>query len=291
MNDYAPLKSIPKKIAAINDLTGFGRCSLSVVLPILNVMRIQACPVPTSVFSSHMAFSSYYYRDLSDGLSLYLEEYDKLNLLFDGIYCGFINSPAQFAHLSRFMESQKQKGSPVILIDPVLGDGQRTYRIVTEELCQRMKQFISYATILTPNLTEACLLTDTPWPDNAADPDFLYELMKNLLRMGPARAVITGIPHNGALINYCGEQNGQDLSVFSYETASNGESRPGTGDLFAAVLIADAVSQVPFTQSVQKAADFIRICVNASADAGLPRREGVLFENYLSYLWSEHGET
>lgn len=291
MIKITPDRTIPKKIAAINDLTGFGRCSLAVVLPVINAMKVQACPVPTSVFSSHMAFPSYYYRDLSDGLTPYLEEYDRLELHFDGIYCGFVNSPAQFAPLSRFMECQNQKCRPVILIDPVLGDSQKTYRIVTDELCQRMKHFISYATILTPNLTEACLLTDTPWPDKPADPDFLYALMKKLLQMGPDKAVITGIPHDNSLINYCGEKTGQCLSVFSCETASNGESRPGTGDLFAAVLVADAVNQVPFVRSVQKAVDFIRICVNASAGAGLPRREGVLFENHLSYLWSDPNET
>ena len=107
MNDTDSNISIPKRVAAINDLTGFGRCSLAVVLPVLNAMKVPACPVPTSVFSSHMAFPSYYYRDLSDGLSPYLEEYRKLGLVFDGIYCGFLNSQQQFAPLERFMEGQR----------------------------------------------------------------------------------------------------------------------------------------------------------------------------------------
>lgn len=288
MNHFESSIPIPKRIAAINDLTGFGRCSLAVVLPVINAMKVQACPVPTSVFSSHMAFSSYYYRDLSDGLSPYLEEYRKLELMFDGIYCGYINSPGQFIHLRQFMEAQREKGTPVIVIDPVLGDNGRTYRLVTEELCRDMRSFISYATILTPNLTEACLLTGLPCPARTVETAFLQELMERLLDMGPAKAVITGIPGEDSLINYCGERGLHGISAFTCETASNGESRPGTGDLFAAILTADAVNQVPFSQSVQKAADFVRICVLASAAAHIPIREGVLFENYLSLLWEPH---
>ena len=285
MNDTDSNISIPKRVAAINDLTGFGRCSLAVVLPVLNAMKVQACPVPTSVFSSHMAFPSYYYRDLSDGLSPYLEEYRKLVLVFDGIYCGYINSPGQFIQLRRFMEVQLASGDPLILIDPVLGDNGHRYRLVTEETCRNMREFASFATILTPNLTEACLLTGQPCPEGTVETAFLQELMERLLDLGPSKAVITGIPANGSLINYCGERNSGRTSVFSCKTSSNGESRPGTGDLFAAVLTADAVNQVPFSRSVQKAAAFVRTCVLASAHAHVPVREGVLFENYLSLLW------
>ena len=281
---------LPKKAATVNDLTGFGRCSLAVVLPVINALGVQACPIPTSVFSSHMAFPSYYYKDLSDGLAPWLKEYEQMNLLFDGIYCGFINSSRQFPHLEQFMESQREKGCSVILIDPVLGDNGTRYRLVTEELCLRMKQFIAQATILTPNLTEACLLTDTPWQAEADQPDFLYELMEKLLCMGPSRAVITGIPHKGQILNYCGEKTAHGLSVFSCETSSNGESRPGTGDLFAAILLADAVNRKPFADSVRKATDFIRLCVNASATAHIPIREGVLFETYLPELWRQGNE-
>lgn len=277
--------SIPKKTAAINDLTGFGRCSLAVVLPVLNAMGLQACPIPTSVFSNHMAFPSYYYKDLSAGLSPYLAEYDALQLTFDGIYCGFLNSEQQFAPLEQFMERQRKTGNPVILIDPVLGDRGRTYRIVTQALCQRMKRFISQATIVTPNLTEACLLTDTPFPDADADDPFLQTLTEKLLSMGPVKTVITGIVRGSHIRNYCGERNGNTLSTFSYEVASNGESRPGTGDLFAAILTADAVNRVPLSVSVRKAADFVRICVEQSALARVPIREGVIFENRLSTLW------
>lgn len=276
--------ALPKRAAAINDLTGFGRCSLAVVLPILNAMGVQACPVPTSVFSNHMMFPTYSYRDLSDFLPDYLEAYDRLELFFDGIYCGFLNSPKQFHPIRRFLEKQRSAGCKNILIDPVLGDKGRTYHIVTDELCLEMKRLVHLATILTPNLTEACILTGVPFPKTRVETGFLEELSHRLLKMGTDRVVITGIPHDTCIMNYCVEKTGNAIHTFSYESSSNGESRPGTGDIFASILTADMLNQAPFDVSVKKAADFIRTCVNASADAAIPIREGVLFEPYLSML-------
>ncbi len=276
--------ALPKRAAAINDLTGFGRCSLAVVLPVMNVMGIQTCPVPTSVFSNHMMFPAYSYRDLCDFLPAYLDTYDRLRLSFDGIYCGFLNSTEQFHTIRRFLEKQRENGCDAVLIDPVLGDMGKTYHIVTEALCAQMKELVPLATILTPNLTEACILTDMPFPHETPGAGFLEELSGRLLDMGIRRAAITGILHEGRILNYCVEKTEHTVHTFSYESSSNGESRPGTGDLFASILTADLLNHVPFEASVRKAADFIRICVNASAAAAVPIREGVLFEPYLSML-------
>ncbi len=282
--------AIPKKAAVINDLTGFGRCSLAVVLPIINAMKVQACPVPTSVFSNHMGFHSYYYQDLTEGLSPYLNGYDTLGLTFDGIYCGFLNSPKQFHSVSAFLKQQSAAAHPLILIDPVMGDHGKLYRIVTEELCREMKHLISFATVLTPNLTEACLLTDTPFPHNNVNDSFLQSLSEKLHFMGPTHVAITGIVNDTVVTNYCSEKTAAGIHTFSYRTATNGEARPGTGDIFASILTAALLNGISFEAAVKKAADFIRICVEASANADVPIKEGVIFENYLSLLWEDTNE-
>lgn len=276
--------AIPKKAAVINDLTGFGRCSLAVVLPIINAMKVQACPIPTSVFSNHMGFPSYYYQDLTDGLSSYLSSYDTLDISFDGIYCGFLNSPKQFRSVSAFFEKQTAHSDPLILIDPVMGDHGRLYRLVTKELCQEMKQFISFATVLTPNLTEACLLTDTAFPESTPSTAFLQELAQKLHALGPSLVTITGIAGSNHITNYCSDSQNGHIRSFSYQTRSGGKSRPGTGDIFASILTAALLNGADLESAVRKAADFIHICVKASADAGVPLPEGVIFENYLSLL-------
>lgn len=276
--------AIPKKAAVINDLTGFGRCSLSVVLPIISAMKVQACPIPTSIFSNHMGFSSYHYQDLTDGLSSYLGHYDTLHLTFDGIYCGFLNSPKQFRSVTGFLEKQLSLSAPLILIDPVMGDHGRPYRIVTKELCQEMKRFVSFATVLTPNLTEACLLTDTPFPADTPGLSFLEELCDKLHALGPSHVAVTGIAKDDLITNYCSESKNGHTRHFSYQVKNNGESRPGTGDIFASILTAALLNGISFESAVKKAADFIRICVEASADANVPLQEGVILENYLSLL-------
>lgn len=283
---------IPKKTAVINDLTGFGRCSLAVVLPVISAMKVQACPVPTSVFSNHMGFPSYYHKDLSGGLSSYLNAYNTMGILFDGIYCGFLSSPAQFHSVFQFIEAQRRlslsqnKISPVILIDPVMGDLGKPYKIVTNSLRLKMKRLVHDATILTPNLTESCMLTDTVYPVSQPSGSFLHETAEKLMEMGPSKVAITGISKGNRVYNYCGEMQNGKPHFFTYETPFNGESRPGTGDIFASILMADAVSGLDFEASVKKAADFIRTCVNASSQAGVPVKEGVIFENYLSALFT-----
>lgn len=278
--------TIPKRAVLINDLTGFGRCSLAVALPVVNAMKVQACPVPTSIFSNHMGFPSYYYKDLSDSLSPYLEGLSALGAAFDGIYCGFLNSAQQFEGVRHFLDVQEEKASPIILIDPVLGDHGKTYRIVTKEHCHEMKQLCAYATILTPNLTEACILTDTPFPAQTPDEAFLHDIAQKLLSLGPKKVAITGISHEDTLLNYCMEKK-ETLSSFSYAVPSDGKAWPGTGDLFASILMADALHDTPFESSVRKAADFIRLCVEDSQRLGAVSREGVLFENHLSVLWRD----
>lgn len=292
--EYSIPDVIPKKTAVINDLTGFGRCSLAVVLPVISAMKVQACPVPTSVFSNHMGFSSYYHKDLTDGLSSYLDAYASLKLLFDGIYCGFLSSPAQFRSIFRFIQMQQHsaasqnKISPVILIDPVMGDLGKPYKIVTAALCHEMRQLVHTATIVTPNLTESCILTNAVYPTSHPSESFLRETAEKLIDMGPDKAVITGISKGNCVYNYCAERLDGKLHFFICETPFNGESRPGTGDIFASILMADALNGVDFEASVKKAADFIHICVNASSQAGVPVKEGVLLENYLSLLFTPH---
>ncbi len=285
--------TIPKRIITINDLTGFGRCSLAVVLPVISAMQVQACPVPASVFSNHMGFPTYYHRDLTDGLEPFLKGLSDLGLSFDGVYCGFLSSVMQCDIVCQFIRKSKENAlsggndAPVILIDPVMGDNGSPYRIVTPELQLRIRELSKLATILTPNLTEACLLTDTAFPSGTPEDVFLHELCFKLLSLGPSRVAITGIHRSGIVRNYCMEQTADGIHSFVIDSPCNGESRPGTGDIFASILAADGVKHIPFRTSVQKAADFIRTCVDASEQAGVPVAEGVVLENCLSLLYDQ----
>lgn len=278
MNTY----TIPPKLAIVNDLSGYGRCSLTVALPVISAMKVQGCPLPTSFFSNHMGYPVYFSKDFSNDIPAYLEKWEELSLSFDGIYCGYLNSEKQILLMQTFIQHQKEKNPDcVVLIDPVMGDHGSFYHSVTPAFLAGMKEFISLGDIITPNLTEACLLTDTPYTP-ASDKSFLSLLAGRLHQTGVGKIVITGIPGNGSIANYIYES--PDSTRLESQPIT-GESRPGTGDLFASIVAADAVNHTDFMQSIQKAASFVSTCTEASHDLGIPINDGVCFENFLSLLY------
>ena len=168
-----------KKIAVINDLAGYGRCALTISLPLLSAHGLQACPIPTAIFSNHTAFSSFHQTDLTNILYDYVNEWEKLGLSFDGILSGFLNSPEQIDFVIEFIRTFRTPQT-VVIIDPVLGDHGHTYRTITPEMCEKMKELAYLADVLTPNLTEACLLADYPYHTEDWNETEMYTLMKRL---------------------------------------------------------------------------------------------------------------
>lgn len=279
----------PFKMAMINDLTGFGHCSLAVAIPIISVMGVQACPVPTGIFSNHMAFPEWHYTDFTHEMSSYLSVWERLSLSFDGISCGFLGNEALIPTLSGFFKQQKDTYGTCVLLDPVMGDHGRAYSSVTPSYQKALTGLCSLADILTPNLTEACFLTGTAYPEelltdasDSSEPllSLLSGMAAKLHAMDIGKVVITGIKIGNFFGNYVSASGSGEL-LFS---PAGGPSRPGTGDIFAAILSADAVKGVPFTDSVKKAAEFVRICTEGSAALNIPIVEGVCLEQYLSLL-------
>ena len=193
-----------KKIAVINDFSGFGRCSIAVSLPIISAMKIQCCPVPTSIFSNHTGFDSYFFEDYTDKMRPYIAEWRKLDLHFNGICTGFLGSEAQIGIVGDFLQEFGGEGT-IVLIDPVMGDYGKPYPTYTMEMCLEMKKLVHYADILTPNLTEACILTDTPYKEKWRVAE-IEQMAEVLSRMGPGKVVITGIPQGSFVANLCYEK-------------------------------------------------------------------------------------
>ncbi|MCI8992974.1 MAG: pyridoxamine kinase [Eubacterium sp.] len=268
-----------RKIAVINDFSGFGRCSLAVAIPIISVMKLQCCPLPTAVFSNHTGFDSYFFDDYTSKMKPYMEEWEKLGLSFDGICTGFLGSKAQINIVTAFLE-QFKNNSTTVLIDPVMGDYGKMYSTYTEEMCLEMKKLVRFADILTPNLTEVCILTDTPYKEKWKLLE-LEQMAEQLICQGPQKIVITGIPQRTFIGNFCYEK-GKPSSML--KTHKIGTSRSGTGDIFASILASDAVNGVEFQESVRKASRFIKKCINRSIELDIPLTDGVCFEEFLGNL-------
>lgn len=265
-----------KKIAVINDFCGFGRCSLTVALPIISAMKIQCCPLPTSVFSNHTGFESFFFSDYTRHMEEYMEEWKKLDLRFNGILTGFLGAPKQVEIVKTFLEKFKEPHTMTV-IDPVMGDYGMLYQTYSSRLASYMKQLVPYADIMTPNLTEACILTGKEYRGDMAKEE-LKEICEILCAMGPKKVVISGVERGEELENFVYEEGKEPVSILVRKV---GPCRSGTGDVFSAMIAADAVNGVAFVPSVQHASEFISKVLKRAVELDLPRTDGLCIEECL----------
>ena len=288
-----------KKIAVLNDLSGMGKCSLTAAIPVISVMGIQACPLPTAVLSAQTGFSSYYCDDYTDRMDAIMEEWKKMDFYPDGIYTGFLADARQADKAVEFIE-QFAKEDTKILIDPVMGDNGEEYPIYTEALCEKMRFLVRRATVITPNLTEALLLlygaqrAHVLWKElSLMDEERLLKFTestgKELSKEFDTEVVITGI-------DLPARENHQEMGNLICKdgvqtwvsTVKEGGSYSGTGDLFASVLSAGMVKGMDTVDSVRKAVKFLSKGIHDAVLEGTDRNEGICFERYLSELAAEN---
>lgn len=284
-----------KKIAVLNDLSGMGKCSLTAAIPVISVMGVQACPLPTAVLSAQTGFPSYYCDDYTDRMDFLMDEWQKMNFRPDGIYTGFLADALQADKAVDFIRRFKSSETK-ILVDPVMGDDGEEYPIYTEELCERMRFLVKEASVITPNITEALLLLygreemHTEWQKlSGLSEDALIEYVqmtgRMLTRKFQVEAVITGISHETetggkCISNLISRENSQQWIT----TKKEGGSYSGTGDLFASILCAGMVKGTDTAASVQKAVDFLAKGIHDAVMEGTDRNEGICFETYLHEL-------
>ena len=288
-----------KKIAVLNDLSGMGKCSLTAAIPVISVMGIQACPLPTAVLSAQTGFPSYYCDDYTDRMDAIMEEWKKMDFYPDGIYTGFLADARQADKAVEFIE-QFAKEDTKTLIDPVMGDNGEEYPIYTEALCEKMRFLVRRATVITPNLTEALLLlygaqrAHVLWKElSLMDEERLLKFTestgKELSKEFDTEVVITGI-------DLPARENHQEMGNLICKdgvqtwvsTVKEGGSYSGTGDLFASVLSAGMVKGMDTVDSVRKAVKFLSKGIHDAVLEGTDRNEGICFERYLSELAAEN---
>lgn len=280
-----------KKIALINDLSGFGKCSLTAAIPVISVMGIQACPLPTAVLSAQTGFDSYFCDDYTDRMDCITDEWKKMQVSFDGIYSGFLAGPEQIKKVAYFLEQFKTKEN-MYLLDPVMGDHGRTIKIFNEELLNGMKQLAGEADVLTPNLTELCLLADADYNELVShknEEDYIKRIQRiceDLIKNAKysQSIVVTGIIRERDREEYMGNLVVSETEHTHIEKTYVRQSFSGTGDLFASVVIGMLVRGERLAASVQKASDFLQTSIEEAAAQQVDSRHGVQFEKYLKCL-------
>jgi len=279
-----------KKIAVINDLSGFGRCSLTAAIPVLSAMGIQACPLPTAILTAQTGYPSYYCDSYTEKMDYFRVEWEKMQVHFAGIYTGFVSEEKQLIKIFDFLDTFHHQDA-FLLVDPVMGDDGAVYGMYNEKLREHMKNLVYQADYTTPNLTELCLLTDNdfhklpPKDDSQGLLDIITIMGKSLCEKGTGNVIVTGIH----FIDSSGQPKIGNVSITSnsyYVTTQSdlGASYSGTGDLFASVLTGGIARGDTVEESMEKAVHFLQKGLKDSITEQVPLNDGINFEKYLSIL-------
>lgn len=269
------------RVAAINDLSGFGKCSLMADISVMTAMGIEVCPVPTAVLTAQTGFPSYYLHDTSDMVLHSRQEWAKAGESFDGILTGYMPQCRVADDVQAFADTFK-KDNTVLLVDPVMGDGGKCYSNYSHEMLDKIKKLVSTADIITPNLTELCLLAGED-PESVVRSacgsegiERITEITRRVRAGKDQDIVVTGIAVNDKEIgNLVVHSNGEDVIT----SPQNGRSYSGTGDLFAAALMGNVLTGKNIIDAVKATADFIYRCVMETTSED--RNYGVNYEKVL----------
>jgi pyridoxine kinase len=285
-------KRLLPRVAALHDLSSFGRCALTVIIPALSAMRAQCIPIPTALLSTHTGgFEGMHFRDLDADIEKTAEHLDSIGVELDAVYTGFLGSSAQVRTVEAFIDRFSKNASPLIFVDPVMGDDGELYSACFPELVLEMRRLIARAHVITPNLTEACLLAGESFCDTSAlsaeeAGEFAARLMSKIKDFTSAECIITGIVTADGVGTY--------TSCGLHVEKQRGRGYPGTGDLFASVmlgklLLAERVSADTVCRAASFASEYVAEVIEFSEKYGKdePMRDGVLLEACLHTLFDE----
>lgn len=280
-----------KKIALINDLSGFGKCSLTAAIPVISVMGIQACPLPTAILTAQTGFEEYYCDDFTDRMDTFTEQWERMEVSFDGIYSGYLEGAQQIEKVLRFLDAFQTQDN-LYLADPVMGDHGKPYTMHSRELVQGMRQLMKRADALTPNLTELCMLADveyTAMVSHRGEGDYVNrveEVARSLIGESERtkHIVVTGIIRERNGKEYIGNLAVSEKESHYIENPYTGMGFSGTGDLFASVISGSLVKGLSIRKAMEKATYFLQEAIEEASAEKIPAVHGVYYEKYLSRL-------
>ncbi len=283
-----------KNVAVFNDLSGFGKCSLTAAIPVLSVLGVTCHPVPTAVLTGQGGYPVFYYQDLTKLLPKYTKAWKKNEAKLDGIYSGYLTGPEQLECFQEFCATFRHENT-FLLVDPVMGDNGRVYRIFSPELLEKMKEITAKANLITPNLTEACLLADMDFKEvtSIKEPSLLLEKVKEIGKKLEERAkgnqeiIITGVK----------TKEGNDTFIYNVLVSKEEffhtrchffeKSFSGTGDLFASTMCGLKMQGVSTKKAMKIAGEFLYRSIADTMNENTSGNDGILFEKNLFYLMKE----
>ena len=275
--------SAQKRVAAIHDISCFGKCSLTVALPVISAMGVEVSAIPTAVLSTHTGgFTGYTFRDLTEDILPVVRHWQSLNLRFDAIYTGYLGSFEQIGIVREAFRALKGPGT-LIAVDPVMADNGRLYAHFPKDFPEGMRRLCAEADVIVPNLTEAALLLGEPYVEGPYERGHIEGLLKRLSALGPRRVALTGVWFDDTKLGAASYDQETGETAFSLAPRIEGYYH-GTGDAFASVLVGGLLSDLSLQQAVALAVDFTAASIRRTRDAGTDVRFGVNFEAGLPAL-------
>ena len=267
------------RVVAIHDLSCFGKCSLGIVIPTISAMGAEVCPFPTTILSSYMKYENPVIVDFTDNMGLFLKHFQKISFHTDIVYSGFLGNFGQIELIKQSIDILKPK---TVVVDPVMGDNGKLYKIYDDEMCKRMKELVSVADIVTPNLTEAFMLAEERYSEEDTSKEQMQFLAHKIRALGAKTVVITGVERESYLYNcILDEQGYREIKV---ELLAFRKS--GTGDLFASILVGKLLQNCSVDESVSVATNFVyEVLSNQYKYTGLAE-DSIFFEPFLYRLQS-----
>ena len=269
-----------KRIAAINDLSCVGKCSLTVSLPVISAAGVECSCMPTAVLSTHTAvFTGYTVRDLSDDMLPIARHWKKEGIHFDGIYSGYMISPQQGEIISEIFDMISDEDT-LIIVDPVMADNGSYYAGMGEEMAEAFRKLCAKAHIITPNVTEACYLTGIEYQPGPHSEEYIDALMEGLKKLCSGRIILTGVcPDEKRIGNVAWDgRSGETASCFNDRLPA---AYHGTGDVFTSCLAALLVRGANIDDAISMSAQLVIDSMARSIESGIPHHMGVDFEGIL----------
>ena len=270
-----------KRIVTIQDISCVGKCSLTVALPIISAMGVEAAILPTAVLSTHTMFSDFTFKDLADQIEPVAAHWKKENLGFDAVYTGYLGSFEQIDLMKNFFDDFKTD-SNLLFVDPAMADNGKLYPAFDEAFAKHMATLCAKADIIVPNITEACFMTGMEYKTEY-DEAYAKELLVKLSELGAKINILTGVSFAEGKTGVMGYDKA--TGEFSYyEHDKLPVSFHGTGDIFSSTCVGTMMNGMDWTEAVKVAADYTSECIRLTLEDPAKPWYGVNFEQAIPYL-------
>lgn len=271
-----------KRIVTIQDISCFGKCSLTVALPIISAMGVEAVILPTAVLSTHTGgFSNFTFRDLSEDIPKITNHWAEEKIDFDAIYTGYLGSFEQIDQMKDFVD--KKGENTLVFVDPAMADNGKLYTGFTPEFARHMATLCAKADIIVPNLTEASFMLDIPYVESGYDKAYIEDVLKKLAALGAKKAVLTGVSFSDDKLGFAMYDSA--TGEFSYYFNDKVDAKfHGTGDIFSSVALGGIMRGKSLYDALKLAADYTVRCIKTTMPDKEKHWYGVKFEKEIPFL-------